>query len=178
MLQRVIDTQSRYRISILIEIGFSAFTHRWVRSQWACLCTRGVIKSSCVNLSSGWINTGKLERWYFVHCMVQQNVTFFINYIDWVSQVGTDIEKIFRPHGSVVCFTNPNMHCGIQKNPQHLQPTLPSHVTQWWLARACQTFECLANYRMTQRWCGSALVTHSTWATPSWRFATAMHTGS
>ena len=53
---------------------------------------------------------------------------------------------------------------------------LSGHVTdrdgqwaQWWLASACQPCECAASYRMTQIWSGSAMVTHSTQATPPWQ---------
>ena len=59
---------------------------------------------------------------------------------------------------------------------------LSGHVTdrrgqwaEWWLASVSQPCECSASYRVTQRWSGAALVTHSTQATPPWQFATAMH---
>ena len=48
-------------------------------------------------------------------------------------------------------------------------------VAEWWLASGSQPCECSASYRMTERWSGSALVTHSTQATPPWQFATAVH---
>ena len=73
------------------------------------------------------------------------------------------------------------MHCGVGIRWEHLQPTLSGHVTdrrgqwaEWWLASVSQPCECSASYRVTQRWSGSALVTHSTQATPPWQFATAM----
>ena len=57
-------------------------------------------------------------------------------------------------------------------NPEHLQSKLSGHVTDrysqwadWWLASACQPYECSASYRMAQRWSRSALVTHNAQAT-------------
>ena len=63
-----------------------------------------------------------------------------------------------------------------EKNPEHLWSPLSGHVSdrdgqwaEWWLASACQPCECAASYRLTQIWSGSAMVTHSTQATPPWQ---------